>query len=358
MDFTDIDPQSAVFACRGLCRTSTRYYEQFVSWMPAGASRVLDVGSGTGTLALRLAERASFVIGVDTSPTMMALARRSQTESHKTNVAWVIASADALPFRTATFDYITSSATLRLFDLHRSLPELRRTIKPGGRIAIRDLVSPPPCFGFWFEHGLWIKRLMPKLLRLYGVRGTWRIVAYQVSPEGAQNARRSRGMDASSFMEIYRRYFPEEDRRFIFSPGKLFWQDAPECADIPQPTQATDSGKKRPREIPTTPILKLKVGARYHRQRTGEYGNGNRRLRRRRRSDGRTTLRAAESARPVRQRQRKKLQYSPTAGSALDSHTTGQRIHESKAGADQPPANAQSAAPNGSRQVSPGPEMR
>jgi hypothetical protein len=47
-------------------------------------------------------------------------------------------------------------------------------------------------------------------------------------------------------MEIYRRYFPEENKRFIFSPGKLFWQDIPEYADTPQPTQPQATSSANP----------------------------------------------------------------------------------------------------------------
>jgi ubiquinone/menaquinone biosynthesis C-methylase UbiE len=231
MDITRIDPRTALFACRARHRASKGFFRRFISWMPANAARVLDVGSGTGTLALQLAEHASFVVGVDTSQTMMELARKSQNESGKTNVAWVIASADALPFPTATFDYITSTFALRFSDLHRSLPEMRRTIRPGGRVAVRDVASPAPLLGFWMGHCGRIIRLVPRLLRLYGWRGTWRIVAYHLSAEGVQNARQGRGLGTRSFMEIFQRYFPEKESRLIFSPGRLVWENAPQHLD-------------------------------------------------------------------------------------------------------------------------------
>ena len=86
MDITRIDPKAALFACRAQRKTSKGYLQQFISWMPVDAARVLDVGSGTGILALQLAERAPFVIGLDTSPAMISLARKEQIESGKTNV--------------------------------------------------------------------------------------------------------------------------------------------------------------------------------------------------------------------------------------------------------------------------------
>jgi SAM-dependent methyltransferase len=115
---------------------------------------------------------------------MVELARKAQNASRKANVAWVIASADTLPFRAASFDYITSTYALRFSDLNRSLPEMRRTVRPGGRIAIRDVVIPPPRFGFWLHHCRRIIQLLPRLLPLYGWRGTWRIVVYELSPRG------------------------------------------------------------------------------------------------------------------------------------------------------------------------------
>jgi ubiquinone/menaquinone biosynthesis C-methylase UbiE len=223
MDITKIDPEAALFASHAHHRASKGYFGQLVSWAPTDAARVLDVGSGTGTLALQLADRASFVVGIDSSLTMVELARRSQSESRKTNVAWVIASADALPFPAATFDYITSTYALRFSNLDRSLPEMRRTITPGGRIAIRDLVPRAPRFGFWLDHCRSIIHVLPRLLRLYGWRGAWRMVAYKLTAAGAQRARESRRLDPISFMETFARYFPEQESRFVFSPGKLFW---------------------------------------------------------------------------------------------------------------------------------------
>ena len=243
MDITRIDPEAALFACRGKYRARKGYLRQLVSWMPPDAKRALDIGSGAGTLALQLAERAPFVVGVDTSLTMVDLARKNQSESGKTNIAWVIASAEALPFPAAVFDYITSTYTLRLSDLNRSLPELRRTIRPFGRIAIRDVVAPVPRFGFWFDHCRRTIRLVPKFLRLHGIGGTWRIIVYVLSREGTQHARASRRLDPASFMEIFQKYFPETECRSVFLPGKLFWQNA---------SQSPGSPDEANRDVPRT----------------------------------------------------------------------------------------------------------
>jgi ubiquinone/menaquinone biosynthesis C-methylase UbiE len=157
----------------------------------------------------------------------LELAQKKQREVGEANVAWVIASADALPFRTSTFDYITSTYALRFSNLQRSLPEIRRTIRPGARVAIFDSVTRPARFGFWLNYGRDIMRLAPQLLRSYGVRGMCRIVAYRLTTAGVQDTRASRMLAPAAFMEIFQRYFPEQEGRIIFSPGRLFWQNGP-----------------------------------------------------------------------------------------------------------------------------------
>ena len=231
MDITRIDPRAALFACRAQRRAPKERLQQIVSWAPANTSRALDVGSGTGALALKLASRASFVVGIDTSPTLLELAQKKPKEPGEANVAWVIASADALPFRANAFDYITSTYALRFSNLQRSLPEIRRTIRPGGRVAIFDSVTRPARFGFWLNYGRDTMRLAPQLLRSYGVRGMCRIVAYRLTTAGVRHTRESRTLAPADFMEIFQRYFPEQDRRIIFSPGRLFWQNGPESRD-------------------------------------------------------------------------------------------------------------------------------
>lgn len=223
MDITQLDPQSALYVCRANYRNASAY-DEFAQFMPADAQRVLDVGCGTGSLVFRLAGNARFIIGLDLSPTMIALARASQTQSGETNMAWVVASADALPFVAEKFDYVTSNLALRFSNLNQSLPELRRLVRSGGRIAIRDFVLEPRP-SFWLTHLYAAFRLAPGLLGLYGWRGMFRVVRYSFSPAGIGQARQSRQMNAASFMEIYQHHFPENTQRIKLAPGTLVWEN-------------------------------------------------------------------------------------------------------------------------------------
>jgi ubiquinone/menaquinone biosynthesis C-methylase UbiE len=104
---------------------------------------VLEVGFGPGLAIALLTERASrgLVTGVDFSPAMLALARRRNARAIKTGrVVLRAGEATALPFADATFDKALSIHTLYFWpDPGRALTELRRVLKPGGRLVLTFL---------------------------------------------------------------------------------------------------------------------------------------------------------------------------------------------------------------------------
>ena len=101
--------------------------------------RVLDVGCGTGLFEQRVLTRegAREMVGVDLSPKMLAEAR---TNLHAAgNVRFVQADAAALPFAESRFDVVVSASAFHYFSAPReALQEMRRVLKPGGRLVILD----------------------------------------------------------------------------------------------------------------------------------------------------------------------------------------------------------------------------
>lgn len=96
---------------------------------------VLDLGTGTGTLARGFALRGCNVIGLDPSQAMLDEARRIDAE---TGVAtsYVAGRAEELPFDDATFDVAGAGQCWHWFDRARAAVQARRVLKDGGRIVI------------------------------------------------------------------------------------------------------------------------------------------------------------------------------------------------------------------------------
>jgi demethylmenaquinone methyltransferase/2-methoxy-6-polyprenyl-1,4-benzoquinol methylase len=113
--------------------------------------RVLDAACGTGDLAIAdLKAGASRVTGLDFSEAMLARARR------KAPLEWIQGDLLALPFADATFDAATVGFGARnVADLQLALRELRRVLRPGGRLAILEITQPrgplKPFYSLWFD---------------------------------------------------------------------------------------------------------------------------------------------------------------------------------------------------------------
>jgi ubiquinone/menaquinone biosynthesis C-methylase UbiE len=104
---------------------------------------VLDVGSGTGTLAIaakRLVGPKGTVYGIDASPEMIARARNKAMKAG-VEVVFKNAVAEALPFPDAHFDAVLTSMVLHHLPREarqQSFREMRRVLKPGGRLLAVD----------------------------------------------------------------------------------------------------------------------------------------------------------------------------------------------------------------------------
>jgi demethylmenaquinone methyltransferase / 2-methoxy-6-polyprenyl-1,4-benzoquinol methylase len=138
-----------------------RWRRQAAEAVVRPGDRVLDAACGTGDLAIAdLKAGAAAVTGLDFSERMLARARE------KAALDWVVGDLLALPFADATFDAATVGFGVRnVGDLDLSLSELRRVLKPGGRVAILEITQPHgvvrPFYSLWFDR---IVPLLGKLL--------------------------------------------------------------------------------------------------------------------------------------------------------------------------------------------------
>ena len=158
----------------------------------AGES-VLDIGTGTGVVALTAARAGAKVIGLDLTPELLEDARQNARIASIEGIEWTEGDAENLPYPDASFDLVLSQFG-HMFAPRPdvAIAQIRRVLKPGGRIAIATwppehftgrmfaLVgrhSPPPPQGAspppqWGNPTLIAERLGPHFEPPFFARGT------------------------------------------------------------------------------------------------------------------------------------------------------------------------------------------
>jgi demethylmenaquinone methyltransferase/2-methoxy-6-polyprenyl-1,4-benzoquinol methylase len=182
--------------------------------------RVLDVATGTGDLALELAGRVGpdgEVIGSDFAEGMLERAREKAAARDRgpggvrPRFEW--GDALELQYPSGCFDAATVGFGARNFaDLARGLSEMRRVVRPGGRVVVLEITTPvrPPLSTFY---ALWFDRLVPLLGRaaqaaaraLSGLR----VPAGRVLENGSNGASHAPGGIAAAYT-----YLPNSVKRF------------------------------------------------------------------------------------------------------------------------------------------------
>jgi demethylmenaquinone methyltransferase/2-methoxy-6-polyprenyl-1,4-benzoquinol methylase len=121
----------------------------------APGDKVLDACCGTGDLALAAQAEGGTVTGLDLSDGMLERARRKSSE-----IEWLQGDLLRLPFGDASFDAVTVGFGVRnVEDLDLALRELRRVLRPNGRLAILEIVRPRGPFALFYH--AWFDGLVP-----------------------------------------------------------------------------------------------------------------------------------------------------------------------------------------------------
>jgi SAM-dependent methyltransferase len=97
---------------------------------------VLDVGTGTGVVAITAARSGARVTGLDLTPELLELARDNARISKQEDIVWTEGDAEKLPYPDASFDVVLSQfGHMFAPRAEVAIAEMRRVLKPGGRVA-------------------------------------------------------------------------------------------------------------------------------------------------------------------------------------------------------------------------------
>jgi SAM-dependent methyltransferase len=167
----------------------------------AAGETVLDVGTGTGVLAITAAQRGATVTGLDLTPELLLQARENAAIARLPGIVWTQGDAEDLPYPDASFDVVVSQFG------HMFAPcpdvvvaQMRRVLKPGGRVvfatwppehfvgrmfAFVGRHSPPPPPGAapppqWGNPAIIAERLGDKFGPPFFERGVMRVSALTI----------------------------------------------------------------------------------------------------------------------------------------------------------------------------------
>lgn len=108
-------------------------------------SHVLDVGTGTALIPIELARRgfAGTITGIDLAHEMLEIGRRNIQQAQLTRIRLEHVDAKHLPYADGSFEIVMSNSIVHhIPQPSQSFAEMRRVLKPGGLLFVRDLLRP------------------------------------------------------------------------------------------------------------------------------------------------------------------------------------------------------------------------
>jgi demethylmenaquinone methyltransferase/2-methoxy-6-polyprenyl-1,4-benzoquinol methylase len=142
--------------------------KRLCTFMPKGKDmKVLDCATGTGDQIIAMMEKKqniSSVIGIDLASTMIDIAeKKMEKKSYGKKVSFQVASLLEIPFPPHSFECVTISFGIRnVTDIMAAFQEVRRTLKPGGRVLILEGTVPEKK---WLKslHLFYLRHFLPRI---------------------------------------------------------------------------------------------------------------------------------------------------------------------------------------------------
>jgi 2-polyprenyl-3-methyl-5-hydroxy-6-metoxy-1,4-benzoquinol methylase len=124
---------------REFWNANTHYHSVVLAALPAGASRVLDVGCGDGVLSAQLLDAGvPDVVGLDRDRSVLT---RARTRHEGRGIEWIHGDLHQVAFEPNSFDAVVSVAALHHMDASQSLRRFAELVRPGGTVVVVGLAA-------------------------------------------------------------------------------------------------------------------------------------------------------------------------------------------------------------------------
>ena len=141
----------------------------------------LDLATGTGDVAFKLASKCNQVVGLDIAENMIEIAKVKQSKKQIKNIEFIVGDAENLPFDDKSFDIITIAYGFRnISDQSKALKEFNRVLKDNGKLLILEFSNPHSKF-IKFLYRFYSVKIMPKIAALFTKK-----YAYEYLPESIE----------------------------------------------------------------------------------------------------------------------------------------------------------------------------
>ena len=175
----------------------------------ADGSYVLDIATGTAEVAIetKYQKPSSFIAGIDPSEGMLNIGySKIKKNNIEKDINLILGVAESLPFKNNTFDAVTIAYGIRnTVDYIKSLDEIYRVLKPGGKLLILEFAIPKgmiikPIYLTYFKY------IMPFIGSLFGSRKEYKYLSESTHDfpkrENFLNSMRNSGFKQNELMEL------------------------------------------------------------------------------------------------------------------------------------------------------------